>query len=157
MNTMRHYRRFLLLLAMLSAATSEMAQTDSLKDCNVFANGNRDIVYLLPSKEICETGEDLWFKAYLMDKQTLALSDKSQTLYLQVRNEKGEVIWSEKYPLMAGRGDGHIYIGENWQQGEYYMEGYTRSSFTADSTTNTHPRRIRVVERVTTADGKTSF
>ena len=152
MNTMRHYRRFLLLLAMLSAATSEMAQTDSLKDCNVFANGNRDIVYLLPSKEICETGEDLWFKAYLMDKQTLALSDKSQTLYLQVRNEKGEVIWSEKYPLMAGRGDGHIYIGENWQQGDYYMEGYTRSSFTADSTTNTHPRRIRVVERVTQMD-----
>ena len=152
MNTMRHYRRFLLLLAMLSAATSEMAQTDSLKDCNAFANRNCDIVYLLPSKEICETGEDLWFKAYLMDKQTLALSDKSQTLYLQVRNEKGEVIWSEKYPLMAGRGDGHIYIGENWQQGEYYMEGYTRSSFTADSTTNTHPRRIRVVERVTQMD-----
>ena len=119
MNTMRHYRRFLLLLAMLSAATSEMAQTDSLKDCNVFANGNRDIVYLLPSKEICETGEDLWFKAYLMDKQTLALSDKSQT---------------------------------NWQQGEYYMEGYTRSSFTADSTTNIHPRRIRVVERVMQMD-----
>ncbi len=152
MNTMRHYRRFLLLLAMLSAATSEMAQTDSLKDCNVFANGNRDIVYLLPSKEICETGEDMWFKAYLMDWQNLALSDKSQTLYLQVRNEKGEVVWSEKYPLMAGRGDGHIYIGENWQQGEYYMEGYTRSSFTADSTTNIHPRRIRVVERVMQMD-----
>ena len=152
MNTMRHYRRFLLLLAMLSAATSEMAQTDSLKDCNVFANGNRDIVYLLPSKEICETGEDMWFKAYLMDWQNLALSDKSQTLYLQVRNEKGDVVWSEKYPLMAGRGDGHIYIGENWQQGEYYMEGYTRSSFTADSTTNIHPRRIRVVERVMQMD-----
>ena len=28
MSTMRHYRRFLLLLAMLSAATFEMAQTD---------------------------------------------------------------------------------------------------------------------------------
>ena len=50
---------------------------------------NRDIVYLLPSKEICETGEDMWFKAYLIDKQTLALSDKSQTLYLQMRSEKG--------------------------------------------------------------------
>ena len=94
----------------------------------------------------------MWFKAYLMDWQNLALSDKSQTLYLQVRNEKGDVVWSEKYPLMAGRGDGHIYIGENWQQGEYYMEGYTRSSFTADSTTNIHPRRIRVVERVMQMD-----
>ena len=64
-NKMKHYKRFLFLLAMLSAATSVMAQTDSIKDCNVFANRNRDIVYLLPSKEICETGEDLWFKAYL--------------------------------------------------------------------------------------------
>ena len=152
MNTMRHYRRFLLLLAMLSAATSEMAQTDSLKDCNVFANGNRDIVYLLPSNEICETGEDLWFKAYLMDRQTLVLSDKSQTLYLQMRSEKGDVVWSEIYPLMAGRGDGHIYIGDTWQQGEYYMEGYTSSSFTADNTTAIRPRRIRVVDCVTQMD-----
>ncbi|MBP5408702.1 MAG: hypothetical protein J6Y46_00925, partial [Prevotella sp.] len=148
----KHYRRFLLLLAMLSAMTLANAQTDSIKDSNVFANWNRDIVYLLPSKEICETGEDLWFKAYLMDWQTLALSDKSQTLYLQMRSEKGDVVWSEKYPLMAGRGDGHIYIGDTWQQGEYYMEGYTRSSFTADSTTAIRPRRIRVVDRVTQMD-----
>ena len=149
---MKHYKRFLFLLAMLSAATFGMAQTDSIKDSNVFANWNRDMVYLLPSKEICETGEDLWFKAYLMDLQTLALSDKSQTLYLQMRSEKGDVVWSEKYPLMVGRGDGHIYIGDTWQQGEYYMEGYTRSSFTADSTTMIHPRRIRVVDRVTQMD-----
>ena len=92
MNTMRHYRQFLFLLAILSAVTSVVAQTDSIKDCNVFANGNRDIVYLLPSKEICETGEELWFKAYLMDKQTFALSDNSQTLYLQMRNEKVELV-----------------------------------------------------------------
>ena len=143
-------RQFLLLLIILSVAAFGMAHAESIKEDIV--NWNRDIVYLLPSKEICETGEDMWFKAYLMDWQNLVLSDKSQTLYLQVRNEKGEVVWSEKYPLMAGRGDGHIYIGENWQQGEYYMEGYTRSSFTADSTTNIHPRRIRVVERVMQMD-----
>ena len=143
-------RQFLLLLIILSVAAFGVAHAESIKEDIV--NWNRDIVYLLPSKEICETGEDMWFKAYLMDWQNLALSDKSQTLYLQVRNEKGDVVWSEKYPLMAGRGDGHIYIGENWQQGEYYMEGYTRSSFTADSTTNIHPRRIRVVERVMQMD-----
>ncbi|WP_143058320.1 hypothetical protein [Prevotella sp. khp7] len=27
-----------------------------------------------PNKDIYETGEDMWFKAYLMDRQTLALS-----------------------------------------------------------------------------------
>ena len=69
---------------MLSAMALANAQTDSIEDSNVFANWNRDVVYLLPSKEICETEEDLWFKVYLMDWQTLALSDKSQTLYLQM-------------------------------------------------------------------------
>lgn len=112
----------------------------------------QDFVYILPSKEIAETGEDLWFKAYLMDRQTFALSDRSQTLYLQVRSAADSVVWSEKYPLLGGCGDGHIYVGTDWPQGEYFLEGYTRSSFTADTAQALHPRRIRVVERVAQMD-----
>ena len=108
----------------------------------------QDFVYILPSKEIAETSEDLWFKAYLMDHQTFALSDKSQTLYLQIRSASDSVVWSEKYPLVGGRGTGHIYVGDDWPQGDYYLEGYTKSSFTADSTQAIRPRRIRVVEQV---------
>ena len=115
-----------------------------------------DLLYIFPSKEVYETGEDMWFKAYLMDRQTFALSDRSQTLYLQLRSEKGDVVWSEKYLLTAGRGDGHVYIGDKWQQGEYLMEGYARSSFTTDSTLAIHPRRIRVVDRVSQMDSISS-
>ena len=43
----------------------------------------QDFVYLMPSKEIAETGEDFFFKAYQLDRQTLALSDRSRTLYRQ--------------------------------------------------------------------------
>ena len=109
----------------------------------------QDFVYILPSKEIAETGEDLWFKAYLLDRQSFALSDRSQTLYLQVRSEKDSLVWSEKYPLVDGRGEGHVYIGDDWPLGEYFLEGYARSSFTIDSTQAIRPRRIRVVDRVT--------
>ena len=112
----------------------------------------QDFVYILPSKEIAETGEDLWFKAYLMDRQTFALSDKSQTLYLQIRTATDSVVWSEKYPLLGGCADGHIYVSSNWPQGEYFMDGYTRSTFTADTTQALRPRRIRVVERVAQMD-----
>ena len=69
-----------------------------------------DFVYLLPSKEIAETGEDLWFKAYLINSQTLAPSDRSHTLYLQLRTASDSVVWSEKYPLVSGRANGHIYV-----------------------------------------------
>lgn len=132
-------KAFITILLALVAVTI-LAQTDS------------DMLYIMPNKDVYETGEDLWFKAYLMDRQTLALSDKSQTLYLQMRNEAGEVVWNGKYLLTAGRGDGQIYIDENWPQQEYYLEGYTRSSFTSDTTIAIRPRHIRVVERVTQMD-----
>lgn len=112
----------------------------------------QDFVYIMPSKEIAETGEDLWFKAYQIDKQSFALSDRSQTLYLQLRTAADSVVWSEKYPLISGRANGHIYIDTEWPQGEYFMEGYTKSSFTSDSTQAIRPRRIRVVDRVTQMD-----
>ena len=115
-----------------------------------------DLLYIFPSKEIYETGEDMWFKAYLMDRQTLALSDRSKTLYLQMRSKTGDVVWSEKYPLTAGRGDGHVYIGDKWQQGEYFIEGYTRSSFTTNSTIAIRPRRVRVMDRITQMDSISS-
>lgn len=135
---MKHCRIIsVLLLALL--AMSAIAQT-------------QDFVYILPSKEIAETGEDLWFKAYLMDRQTFALSDRSQTLYLQIRTATDSVVWSEKYPLLGGCADGHIYVGDKWPQGEYLIEGYTRTSFTADTAQALHPRRIRVVERVAQMD-----
>ena len=112
----------------------------------------QDFIYIMPSKEIAETGEDFFFKAYQMDKQTFALSDLSRTLYLQVCTASDSVVWSEKYPLVSGRGNGHIYIGADWPQGEYFIEGYTQSSFTDDSTQAIRPRRIRVVDRVAQMD-----
>ena len=112
----------------------------------------QDFVYIMPSKEIVETGEDFFFKAYLIDKQSFALSDRSRTLYLQLRTASDSVVWSEKYPFVSGRANGHIYIGAEWRQGEYFMEGYSKSSFTTDSTQAIRPRRISVVERVAQMD-----
>ncbi len=137
------YIKVLLVFMVIDTITPIVAQTDT--EAHVF-------VYLLPSKEIAETGEDLWFKAYLINSQTLAPSDRSHTLYLQLRTASDSVVWSEKYPLISGRANGHIYIGLEWPQGEYFMEGYTMSSFSSDSTNAIRPRRIRVVDRVTQMD-----
>ena len=137
------YLRLLLVFLVISAVTSVMAQTDTEA---------HDFVYLLPSKEIAETGEDLWFKTYLINSQTLAPSDRSHTLYLQLRTVSDSVVWSEKYPLDMGRANGHIYIGTDWSQGEYFMEGYTMSSFSSDSSKAILPRRILVVDRVMQMD-----
>lgn len=78
--------------------------TTFLLACVALPLAAQDFIYLLPSKEIAETGEDLFFKAYLMDRQTMALSDRSRTLYLEIRSERDSLVWSEKYPLVDGLG-----------------------------------------------------
>lgn len=79
----------------------------------------RELVYLQTDKGIYETGEDLWFKTYTMDAQSLALSDKSKTLFVEVFDAKDSIVWQEKYPVRSGIAEGHIYIDKNLAEGDY--------------------------------------
>ena len=67
-------------------------------------------IYLQTSKGIYETGEDIWFKGYQLDAQTMGLSDKSKTLYLQMIDFKDSVVWKEKYMIENGIVSGHVYV-----------------------------------------------
>ena len=58
------------------------------------------------------------------------------------------LVWNEKYPISSGRADGHVFIGEHWKTGEYRVEGYTSSSFYADSTEAVFPQKVWVVDRI---------
>ena len=60
-----------------------------------------ELTYIQTSKGIYETGEDLWFKAYQLDVQTMGLSNRSKTFYLQMVDTKDSIVWQEKYHLFA--------------------------------------------------------
>jgi len=98
-------------------------------------NSQAELVYLQTNKDIYETGEDLWFKAYLLDNHNFTPSGLSQTLYLQVINEKtGLAVWNEKYEIQNGFADGHVFLQDNLIEGNYLLAAYTGSSFYNDST-----------------------
>lgn len=108
-----------------------------------------ELVYLQTSKGIYETGEDLWFKAYQLDAQSLGLSDKSKTLYLQMINPKDSIVWQEKYPIENGIVSGHVYIDEKLSEGDYFLEGYTKRSFYKNDTIGITPiRKIKIVKNI---------
>lgn len=108
-----------------------------------------ELVYLQTSKGIYETGEDLWFKAYQLDAQSLGLSDKSKTLYLQMINPKDSIVWQEKYPIENGIVSGHVYIDEKLSEGDYFLEGYTKHSFYKNDTIGITPtRKIKIVKNI---------
>lgn len=108
-----------------------------------------ELLYFQTSKDIYETGEDLWFKAYQLDAQSFGLSDKSKTLYLQMINSKDSVVWQEKYLIENGITSGHVYIDEKLSEGDYFLEGYTRYSFYQNDSTGIIPaRKIKIVKNI---------
>lgn len=112
-------------------------------------NNSVEEVYVMTNKSIYETSEDLWFKAFVFDGTKMKLSDNnSQTLYLVIKNPNDSVVWTEKYPLYSGMGNGQVYIGDTWMSGEYIISGYTRSSIEKNDTTTLFPQRITVVNEL---------
>lgn len=108
-----------------------------------------ELIYVQTSKDIYETGEDLWFKAYQLDAQSFGLSDKSKTLYLQMISSQDSVVWQEKYPIENSLASGHIYVNEKLPEGDYFLEGYTRYSFYKNDTTGIIPaRKIKIVKNI---------
>ena len=111
-------------------------------------NGLRETVYLQTSKGIYETGEDLWFKAYAFDAQTLALSDRSRTLFVEMADGRDSIVWQEKYPIHKGLAEGHIYVNKDLRPGDYRIHAYTRHSFLRDTLMPVYPKVIRVVKEI---------
>lgn len=137
------------LLGLFFLTASGQSQPHTAQDLEVIrAALPQDQPYMLFSKEIYETGEDMWFKAWLFDRSLLTLSDRSQTLFLRIYDPADSLVWNEKYPISCGRSEGHVFIGEKWKSGEYKVEGYTRSSLYADSTEALFPQKLWVVDRI---------
>ena len=138
-----------LLLSLFFLTASGQSQPHTAQDLEVIrAALPQDQPYMLFSKGIYETGEDMWFKAWLFDRSLLTLSDRSRTLFLRIYDSADSLVWNEKYPISGGRAEGHVFIGEHWKTGEYRVEGYTQSSFYVDSTEAIFPQKIRVVDRI---------
>ncbi|GAA3974938.1 hypothetical protein [Mucilaginibacter dorajii] len=87
-------------------------------------------VYLKTSKDVYESQEDLWFKAYVLDSQYHNLFSIDKTLYVRlVKAGKDSVVWEEKYPITQGVVSGHIYLGQSLPEGDYYLSAYSAHSF----------------------------
>ena len=154
-NCMKHSMRtcknlgVFLLQSLFFLTASGQSQPHTAQDLEVIhAALPQDQPYMLFSKETYETGEDMWFKAWLFDRSLLTLSNRSQTLFLRIYDSADSLVWNEKYPISGGRAEGHVFIGEHWKTGEYRVEGYTQSSFYADSTEAVFPQKIWVVDRI---------
>ena len=114
-------------------------------------NAPPELAYIQTSKDIYETGEDLWFKVYILDNQYLIQSILSQTLYLQLINETTKKsVWNEKYEIQNGFANGQVYLDNALPEGDYLLAAYTPNSFFNDTTEFHAVRRIKVKTDIST-------
>jgi len=112
-------------------------------------NAPMEIAYIQTSKDIYETGEDLWFKVYLLDSKYLMPSLLSKTLYLQLLNNTRKAVWEEKYEIQDGFSNGRVYLESSLPEGNYLLAAYTENSFYNDTSEFKAIKRIIVKQDMT--------
>ena len=106
-------------------------------------------VYLQTSKGVYETGEDLWFKGYVMDAQYLTPSALDTTLYIQLFEEKSmKTIAQEKYFINNGFVNGHFLIRDTIPPGNYLLSAFSSNSFTSADSEFKAFKKITILQRI---------
>lgn len=148
------YRLFIILTLLVCCqnfSQSHIRETDILANRlnSLSENKNLDIVYIQTNKDIYETEEDLWFKGYVLDSQFFFPSSRNKTLFVQLWNNKTDVVvWEEKYEINKGFVDGHIFLRDSLQPGDYILAAYSENSFFDDSNGLKAIRKLRLVRTI---------
>jgi len=83
-------------------------------------------VHLHLDKPYYAIGDDIWFKAYVINSQNSKLSQISNVLYVELINEKDSVKKQLKLPLVSGVTWGDFKLSDSLTEGNYRIRAYTQ-------------------------------
>jgi hypothetical protein len=95
-------------------------------------NGNGKVsllfekVYLHTDRDLYASGEDIWFKAYLVNARNNYLTNNSSNLYVELISPDNEIIDREVIRLNAGVGNGDFKLKDSIPEGKYQIRAYTK-------------------------------
>lgn len=88
-------------------------------------NYPQEKIYLHTDKPYYAIGDEIWFKAYLVNAQTLQPSIHSKIMYIDLIDNKDAIKRTVKIPLSAGFGWGNITLADSLHEGNYRLRAYT--------------------------------
>jgi hypothetical protein len=84
-------------------------------------------VHLHLDKPFYSMGDDIWFKAYVVNSEKNELSNLSNVLYVDLVDEQDSVHQSSVVPLNNGLGNGDFKLTDSLvSTGKYHIKAYTR-------------------------------
>lgn len=82
-------------------------------------------VYLHFDRSYYSPGDNIWFKAYLVNPQTNAPANTSHNLYVELIDPGGDVVAKEVLRLDNGTGAGDLILGDSIPAGPWHIRAYT--------------------------------
>ncbi|MVN92015.1 carboxypeptidase-like regulatory domain-containing protein [Mucilaginibacter aquatilis] len=82
-------------------------------------------VYLHTDRQVYTQGDDVWFKAYLVNAQDNHLISTSKSLYTELISPTGNVVNQEMVLMKDGLGIGDFNLSGNLAAGTYRLRAYT--------------------------------
>jgi hypothetical protein len=82
-------------------------------------------VYLHTDRTCYYSGEDLWFKAYLIEASGRLLSDLSNNLHVELISPSSKIILSRTIRMESGLGNGDLKLPDDIRSGSYKLRAYT--------------------------------
>jgi len=82
-------------------------------------------VYLQVDKTFYKPGEDIWFSAWIIDREQQTLTNLSEIVYVELINPKGKVEKTHKLLVKEGRANGDFHLSDEIAGGLYKIRAYT--------------------------------
>ena len=96
-----------------------------LKDFKSYTELPRELSYLHLNKSVFQQGELIGYKAYVLDKGSLELSEETANLYLTITDREGTTVKSDLLWVRKGTASGTILLDSLFHPGEYTIKAYT--------------------------------
>jgi hypothetical protein len=82
-------------------------------------------IYVHTDRQEYIAGEDVWFEAYLVDRQSLKPSADSKIVYIEILNAENRPVAQKRIMLDNAAGAGRINLSDTLSSGYYTIRAYT--------------------------------
>lgn len=83
-------------------------------------------IYIHTDRDEYIAGEDIWFNAYLIDRNSFNHSLNSRIIYFELLNPLNIPVIQQKILLKEGLGQGHLTLPDSLVSGTYTIRAYTK-------------------------------
>ena len=85
----------------------------------------REEMYVHCDRKDYISGEDVWFRFYLVDRKSNKLSAGSSIAYFEILNPDNRPVIQRRFSLDGGTGSGHVVLPDTLSSGLYMIRAYT--------------------------------